>query len=115
MSYILESQTIARPQEISKEPVEVSSTHTTIGGVSKRDITSRKYRYILKYRGISKSDADTIMAIYALKDIVTFESTEPTFTVSQRDVLVDIAPREYRFPGTSYLSDLDLILTEVEE
>lgn len=115
MAFLLNSQTLARPQSVTDEPVEVAITHTTISGTAKRDISARKKRYILRYENISKSDADTILAIYNLKAVVKFEMTETNLTVSERDVLVDLSIRDYGVPGTSYLSNFNLILTEVDE
>ena len=115
MSYILNGTTIKRPSTMKREAIEVAGDHMTISGKTKRDITARKYRYILSYGNITKTDADTLQTIYNLKAVVTFQSTEANFTVSSRNVHVDIGSRDYAYPGSAYLSTFNLILTEEDE
>jgi len=115
MAYLLDGTTIKRPNSIKREPIEVAADHITISGKTKRDITARKYRYILSYKNISKTDADTLVTIYNQKAVVTFQSTEANFPVSLRNVHVDIGDRDYLYPGSDYLSTFNLILTEEDE
>jgi len=133
MAYLLDETIIKRPSNIRKEPIEVAADHITISGKTKRDITARKYRYILSYgktkrditarkyryilsyKNISKTDADTLVTIYNQKAVVTFQSTEANFPVSLRNVHVDIGDRDYLYPGSDYLSTFNLILTEEDE
>jgi hypothetical protein len=98
-----------------REPVNVETTNITIDGTSKRDITARKWQYLLEYKNISTTDANTIYTIYNLQTTVTWQVTETNFTVSSRDVHVDISPRQYFTHGSDYLVNLILTLTEVDE
>ncbi len=90
----------------------------TLKGVVGRDYFGLNKRiWTLAYRNTKKADFDIIYAIYAsyLSSAVgkTFQSTETNYTISSTTVHIDLIERKFSVRGTDYLSDFDLILTEV--
>ena len=115
MAYLLNGSTIKSPGRLTREPIEVSTDHLTIGGDTKRDITARKWKYVLEYDNLNTTDANTIYTIYDLKATVSFQSTETNLMIGPVNVHVNVSPREYKTLGSDYLVSLTLVLTEVEE
>lgn len=113
MSFILNSTTIKSPNTFQREQLEIGVEHVSISGETRKSITKRKERFILGYRNITQTDAQTIRDIWDLETTVDFESTETNNTIAATSVHVDIKSRDYLTKGESYLESFDLILTEV--
>lgn len=113
MAYILGGVTLLNPKVFQREFLELSKTNTTFKGESLRRVENRKERFVLTYQHLTEAQADTILAEYNLNEVRTFEVTEDNLTIGPTDVLVEVSGREYILGGKTYLSNLDLVLTEV--
>lgn len=117
MAYILDGTTIKAPQEIQETNSTQMAQHRTLNGTISRDYYGNNKRmWVLKYRNIKKTDYDTLKTIYdsylLLGAAKTWSVTETNYTISSTSVHVDLLERGFTVRGTSYISDVDLILTE---
>lgn len=114
MAYLLGNITLPNPKSFRREVVEKSAMIVTLNNTTKKDITGRKYRYILGYRFLTQSEVASIMSEYDLETTRDFQVTETNLTVASTPVHVTIDRREYNTPGNEYREDLTLILEEVQ-
>lgn len=117
MPYILNGTTIRRPQSIDLvRSVQQAQIRTLDGKVSRDHFGDEKRSWTLRYRNVLATDYTTIETIYNLyltnQSTISFESTEGNYTVASTQVHIDLQNRTFRVPGTSYISDFDLVLTE---
>lgn len=117
MAYILDSQEIRRPHEISeKNNTQVAIQRTLSGAINRDYFGANKRVWVLSYRTVQPGAYATIKAIYDsyLSNAVakTFSITETNYTVSQTNVHVDLVERGFSIYGSDYLSDFQLTLTE---
>lgn len=117
MSYILDSTTIKAPHDIAESNNTQMAQQRTLKGTIGRDyFGDNKRTWEFRYNVITKTDFDTIKAIYDdyLTDGTpkTFQSTETNYTIAQTTVHVDIPKRDFPYRGDGYISSFVLILTE---
>lgn len=118
MAYLLDSSTIRAPYEIEETNSTQFAQQRTLKGTIGRDYFGINKRvWTLSYRNTKKVDYDTIYSIYAsYLSIATgksFESTESSYIIAATVVHIDLIDRKFSVRGSDYLSDFDLILTEV--
>lgn len=113
MAYYLGSITLPRPKVFRKEIVEKSNKIVTLSNTTKKDITGRKYRYILEFRYLTQSQVDSILSEYNLLTTRDFSSDETNNTIAATNVHIEMEVREYNIPGIEYREDFVLILEEV--
>lgn len=118
MAYILDSTTIRSPHEFEESnSTQVAQVRVLSGRVARDYFGSNKRVWQLIYRNTNKTDYDVIKAIYdsylSTATGKTWQVTETNYTVSSTTVHVDLLERGFRIRGEDYLSDFDLILTEV--
>ncbi len=98
MSYLLDGTIIRRPNSMEEGNSTQYAQVRPLGGVNRR----ADYGVI-----------NTIYQSYLTNGSAkTFQSTEPNYTVAQTTVHVDLTVRQFTMPGSSYISDFVLILTE---
>lgn len=117
MSYILSGSTLRSPQTIDESnSTQVAQNRTLAGTVTRDYFGSNKRAWKLSYGTTKKADFDTINTIYQAYLLsgtaVSFSSTETNYTISSTSVHVDLQVRRFSMPGSDYVSDFDLILTE---
>lgn len=118
MSYLLDAQEIRRPYEVEERNSTQMAQHRTLDGSVRRDYFGDNKRvWILAYRNTKKADYDTIKAIYDdylnTGTAQSWQVTETNYTIAATTVHVEVLERGFSIRGTDYLSDFDLILTEV--
>lgn len=113
MSYYLGSITLPRPKVFRKEIVEKSNKIVTLSNTTKKDITGRKYRYILEFKYLTQSQVTSILTEYDQLTTRNFSSDETNNTIASTPVHIEIEVREYNTPGEEYREDFVLILEEV--
>lgn len=117
MSYLLNGTTIRRPNEMSEaNNTQVAQNRTLDGSVNRDYFGSNKRVWTLRYKNCNASDFSTINTLYSnyLSNgaAVSFQSTETNYTIASTNVHVDLVQRGFSIPGSDYLSEFDLILTE---
>lgn len=117
MSYILDSTTIRRPQEIAEgNSTQLAQNRVLSGAISRDYFGSNKRVWQLIYENVKKADYDTIKSIYdsylSTGNTKTWEITETNYTISETNVHIDLVERGFRVKGSDYLSDFNLVLTE---
>lgn len=117
MSYLLDATEIARPTTMREETdVQFAQNRTLSGAINRDHFGDSKRRWMLEYSNKTKADYDVIKTIYdayvSSENTVTWEVTETNYTISSVNVHVDLETRDFRVPGTDYISDFTLILTE---
>lgn len=117
MSFTLAGSAIRRPNNMSEGNSTQYAANRTLSGSNTRDyFGSNKRVWTLSYENINATDFATILAIYqaflANETAVSWAVTETNYTVTSTTVLVDLVERGFTVPGSSYLSNFDLILTE---
>lgn len=113
MSYYLGNITLPRPKAFKKEVVEKSAKIVTLNNTTKKDITGRKYRYILEFRNLTQTQKNLILTEYDLLTTRDFSADEDNNTIASTPVHVEIDSFEYNIPGIEYREDFTLILEEV--
>ena len=112
MPYTLNSTTLPNPRAFRREMIETAVMHRMIDGTDKKDITNRKEMFILSYENITQAQLNTILGIWNLLSVVDFQVNETNLTINATSVHVDVKNYSYQ-KGGSYLTAIDLILTEV--
>lgn len=112
MAYTLGSITLPTPTDFQKIPIEVSATHLTLDGQTKKDIIKRKWQYILTFDHLTQTEVDNILTEYNYQTVRTFSVSETNLIIAGTSVHVELSTREY-LPGPEYRERLQLILTEV--
>lgn len=117
MSYSLDNTDIRAPNEMEETKLEqATENQVLVGNISRKNIGSVKRRWSLSYRNVNPEDYTVIANVYDSylgdAETKTFEITEGEYTVGSANVHVDLISREISAPGTSFVSDFDLILTE---
>lgn len=117
MAYLLNGSTIRNPNELEEQNSSQYAQQRTLQGTNNRDYFGDNKRvWRAFYETAKKADYDTIKAIYdtylSTGNPVTWEVTEPNYTIAEVNVHMDLLERGFRVKGTDYLSDFDLILTE---
>lgn len=113
MAYYLGNITLPRPKNFRKEVVEKSNKIVTLNNTTKKDITGRKYRYILEFRFLTQDQINLILTEYDLATTRNFSSDETNNTIASTPVHVELGVREYNTPGNEYREDIVLSLEEV--
>ena len=83
-----------------------------LSGETKKDITNRKERYVLRFQYLTPSEVNSILSEYNLETTRNFEVTETNLTINSTPVHIEMQRREYA-SGGEYRENLTLILTEV--
>lgn len=117
MAYTLNGTDIRRPSDMEEDNSTQYASNRTLGGANVRDyFGSNKRVWKLDYNNINSTDFTTINSIYSTylstQTAVTWEITETNYTVSSTTVHVDFQSRSFNVPGSTYLSNCVLILTE---
>ncbi len=115
--YILDGQTIRRPNQISEgNNTQVAQNRTVDGSVTRDFFGNNKRVWVYDCTNVQKADYDVIKAIYdsylSTGSTKTWEVTETNYTISQVNVHVDLLERGFTIKGVDYLSDFTLTLTE---
>lgn len=113
MAYILNNLTLPNPKRFTRRIIEIGTENITIGGKTTKRIQNRKEQFILEFKNLTLSQADSILAIYLLNQVVTFSNDDTSLLIDDTNVLVDVDDRFYNKAGNSYRKDFNLILTEV--
>lgn len=116
MSYILNGSEIRSPSTLEELNSTQYAQQRTLNGMIGRDyFGSNKRIWQLDYNTVNATDYSTIKTLYntyLAGATLTWEITEPNYTVSQTNVHVDLLERGFSVKGTDYLSDFTLTLTE---
>jgi len=110
--------TIPHPGPGSRvEPIWVASTHTTLGGKTRKEVMARKYRYILMYQVMNKATYDDLEAKVNELNPATFIYDKYTQSASPGvSVIAELSAREL-VAGTGnddFWSTVTLTLEEVD-
>lgn len=117
MSYILNGTTIRNPSTFDEQNSTLVAEQRTLSGSVNRDyFGSNKKVWQLNYKNCNSTDFSTINTIYqtylSTGTAVSWQVTETNYTVSSTNVHVDIQQKSFSIPGTDYLTDFTLVLTE---
>ena len=113
MAYTLGDITLPSPVNFKRETLEVSAQNLLLDGTTKKNIVSRKERYVLEFTFLTQAQVNSILSEYNLKAVRDFAVSETNLTINSTPVHIDIPSREYNTKGEDYREDLVLILTEV--
>jgi len=113
MSYTLGAITLKNPKNFTRRQIEVSVTHTTLDGRTKRDTTIQKEQFILEYDFLTQAQAAAIMGEYNLQTARAFAVSDGSLSIASTDVHIEVTDRRYTTKGGEYRESLSLILTEV--
>jgi hypothetical protein len=117
MSYILNGSTIHRPKRMNVSNSTQFAANRTLNGTNTRDyFGSNKRVWTLEYENLNTTDFGVIDGLYqaflSTRTVVPFQVSEGNYTVSSTNVQVDLLTRDFSVPGSSYISNCTLILTE---
>jgi hypothetical protein len=117
MSYSLNSTTIRRPNSMKQGNNTQYAANRVLSGANTRDyFGSNKRIWVLSYKNLNPSDFATIDTIYqnylTNGAAVPFAVSEGNLVISSTNVLIDWPERDFGVPGSTYLSDCELTLTE---
>jgi hypothetical protein len=117
MPYLLNGVTIKRPATMEESRSKQFAQHRMLEGSVCRDyFGSLKRSWTLKYNKVDPTDYNLILAQYNnYLDTCTTQSwevTETNYPVSLTYVHVDFNKRGFKIPGSTYISGVELVLTE---
>ena len=112
MAYHLGNTTLPTPVSFTREFIETSASNNLLDGTTKKDITNRKERFILKFSSLTQAEVSAILAEYELLSTKNFWVDETNLTINSTPVHIDIGGREY-LKGSDYRENLEMVLTEV--
>jgi len=115
MSWTLGSTTLPNPKTFNRRFLEKSVYHDMINGTSKKDITSKKEQFLIGFTRLTQSTVASILAEYTVKSSLAFSVTDGDLTISERQVHLDIAGRDYNTKGSEFREDITLVLTDVDK
>lgn len=118
MAFILDSTEIRAPYAIKESnDTQVAQNRSLSGAITRDYFGSNKRKWVLSYRNTQKAEYDIIKTIYTsyltLGTGKTWAVTETNYTISSTTVHIDLVERSFNIRGSDYISDFDLILTEV--
>jgi hypothetical protein len=120
MSYILSGTTIRKPNSTNESnSTQYAENRTLSGNVNRDYFGSNKNVLTLQYNNVNYSDWSTINTIYqsylTTKTAKTFQITDTNYNgafSTSKNVHVDLLTRDFKIPGSTYLSDFVLVLKE---
>lgn len=117
MAWTLGGTTLPNPHEIGRKLLTKGVYHEMINGASKRDISNIKEQFVLRYKGLTQTDALEIVNLFtalesAGSDVYEFAASQGSLSIPARDVHLDIATREYNMPGGEFREDIAITLTD---
>lgn len=120
MAFVLAGTEIRSPISIEERTTERYAQVQTLDGRIHRDyynsLVGSKRVWVLAYRNTQPSEYDTIKTIYETykntDTVQTWEITEANYTVAQTNVHLDLIERKFGTPGSDYISEFELVLTE---
>lgn len=120
MSFLLNSTTIRKPNSMNESNSTQVAQNRTLGGNVNRDFFGSNKRVMtLNYENVNYSDWSTINTIYQAyltdKTAKNFQITDTNYNgafTTARACHIDLLTRDFKVPGTSFLTDFVLILTE---
>lgn len=113
MSYQLGDITLPTPVRMERIPIETSVKHVTLDGTLKKDISGRRYQYILYFQYLTQAQVASIIGEYDLQTTRDFAVSDGSLTISSTSVHIEIGSRGYEVPGSEYRENFVLILEEV--
>ena len=118
MSYTLSATDIRRPNNFNElNSTQMAQNQTLDGTISRDYFGDNKRQWKLTYKNVNPADYAIIKNIYtaylANPEGVTWQVSETNYTVAETRVHVDLVDRGFSVKGTDYLSDFDVVLTEV--
>lgn len=117
MAFLLDAQTIRRPHSIKESnDTQVAVQRALSGAITRDYFGSNKRVWELEFTNTTKTDYDSIKAIYdahlSTGSTKTWEITETNYTIASTNVHIDLSERGFSVRGQDYLSDFTLKLTE---
>jgi len=117
MAYVLNGTTIRAPSNMTESNSTQMAQQRTLSGAVNRDyFGSNKRVWTLNYDNLNQTDYSTLNTIYqaylSAGTARTWQVTETNYSVSSTSVHVDIPQRGFTIPGTDYLSNVTMVLTE---
>jgi len=113
MSWTLGALTLKRPSKYEPLFKEVSTTHEMIDGTHKKDIT-RQYRvHELTFSALTIAEWSSLNAQYELLTALAFAVSDGSFSISSRNVLMEIKNRKFMRRGSEFRADVVIQLLEV--
>jgi len=112
MGYVLDGTTLKNPQRMEVREIEISKSHQTLNGETKKDVVGQKKVYYLFFKGLTQSQLSDIRTIYEKKMPVAFSVSDGELTIASTSVWVSIQSEQYNTQGSDYRVDLTLILEE---
>lgn len=110
--YILDYKILPKPDGFERSFINIKRDYQSIDGKTSRDIEGMKERFILRWKTLSKSEADSILSTVEKNEAVDFLVNEDNLTINVTRVMVRINSKEYSILGNDYLVSLVLELTE---
>lgn len=120
MSFVLDGTTIRKPTNMTEDNSTQVAENRTLGGNVNRDyFGNNKNIFTLHYDNVNYTDWSAINTIYqsflttkTAKTFIINDSGYNGAAVTTRNCHVDLLTRDFKIPGSTYLSDFVLILTE---
>lgn len=120
MSWLLGGSAIRKPNSMNETNSTQVAQNRTLGGNVNRDyFGSNKNVMTLGFQSVNYSDWSTINAIYQAylsdKTARSFQITDINYNgafTTARSCHIDLLTRDFTIPGSTYLSNFTLILTE---
>jgi hypothetical protein len=120
MSFLLNGSVIRKPNSMNESNSTQVAQNRTLGGNINRDYFGNNKRvFTLSYQNVNYTDWSTVNTLYQTyltnKTTQNFQITDTNYNGAATAALachIDLLTRDFKIPGSTYLTDFVLILTE---
>jgi len=110
--YFLDGNALPRPSFFNRDVIFVARDGTTVDGKLGRDLRLHKERFLLGWEALSKDKVDLLLSIVEQPQPVEFEVNDGNLRINRTDVVTIIYTIKYITPGSDYLAEVFIGLTE---
>lgn len=115
MSYVIEGLTIRRPNGMTEgNSTQFAQQRPLAGNVARDYFGANKRVWTLNWDNLNVTDYTVLNQVYQDYLVVgarSFQITEPNYSISAL-CHIDLPQRAFSIPGSSYISDVTMTLTE---
>lgn len=113
MSYILGGVTIPNPKKITKNVIENAVENIVMFNRTTKNVRNRKYQYVLEYQYLTQDQVSSLISLYNLVQVLSFQVTEANLPIGPVNVLMDVSNMDYPPTAQAYRENLVVTLTQV--
>lgn len=113
MAYTLGGLTLPKPRKLTRFQLEKSVEHLLMFGKTTKKVENRKERFVLEWLYLSQAQINSILSLYELETVLSFQCDDTNMPIGPTDVLLDVSGLTFPPSGEHWRENMKLVLTEV--